>query len=79
MPQDLGDFRNRCTVADHSGGEAVPEKVCYTTMSRSNARASEGKPHNVVDRAWSRQSDVWRDQTKKKPPGDACPAVLAEV
>jgi hypothetical protein len=79
MPEDLGDFRHRCTVADHSGGEAVPEKVCYTTMAWPNAGATEGQPHNMVDRAWSRQSDVWRDQTEKQPPGDTCPAILAEV
>jgi len=79
MPEDLGNFRHRCTVADHSGSEAVPEKVCYTTMSCPNASASEGKSHSVVDRAWSRQSDVLRDQTEKKPPGDTCPAALAEV
>src|ERR1035438_7953035 len=79
MPQDLGDFRHRCTVADHAGGKAVPKKVCYTTMSWPNASASEGKPHNVVDRARSRQSDAWRHQTEKEPPGDTCPAILSEV
>jgi len=79
MPQDLSDFRHRCTVADHAAGEAVSKKMCYTTMSWPNASASEGQPHNVVDRAWSRQSDVWRDQTEKQPPGDTCPAVIAEV
>jgi hypothetical protein len=79
MPKDFGDFRDRCAVADHAGGEAVPEKVGNTTMSWPNASAGESRPYNVVDRAWSRQSDVWRDQTEKQPPGDTCPAVLAEI
>jgi hypothetical protein len=49
MPEDLGDFRNRCTVTDHFCGETMPKKVCYTTMSRAHASASEGGPHDVVD------------------------------
>jgi hypothetical protein len=79
MPEDLGDLRNRRTVADHPGGQAVPKKVSHTTMSRPYAGASEGKPHNVVDRARERQSNAWRDQAQKNPPRDTRPAVLTKV
>jgi len=54
MPEDLGNLRDRRTVADHPGGQAVPKKVSHTTMSWAYAGASEREPHNVVDRARAR-------------------------
>jgi hypothetical protein len=79
MPEDLGDFRDRRTMADHPGGQTMPKKVSHATRSWAHASASEGEPHNVVDRARPGQSNARRDQAEKDPAWDTCPTVLTEV
>jgi hypothetical protein len=79
VPEDLRDLRVRRTVADHPGGQTVPEQARHSATSGTYVGASEGQPDTVINRARARQSDAWRDQAEKDPPGATAPAVLTEI
>lgn len=65
MPQDLADLRHGRAVANHSGGQAVPEQVRSATARRAYPGTPEGQAYDMVDRRRARQPDTWRQQAHK--------------
>ena len=70
MAQDLSDLLERGTVAEHAGGERMPQQVCRLG-GLVDPGTRQGPAHDVADSRCGTEAAVGRLQTDEQAPGRA--------
>ncbi len=79
MPEDLGDFGEGRSVADHPACQTVPEQVSRTAVPTPYCGAVERAPHDMTNRSGPRKSHVGGYGPKEDPTRAAGASVLLNV